>query len=706
MTSSVQHRAPAVGHAGETFHDLSTEEVVADLRLAWISRLLDDREIALQKQSRVYFQISGAGHEALLLGLARELRPGSDWFFPYYRDRALMLGLGVTPEEILLQAVGSSADPSSAGRQMPCHWGHRRLNVVTQSSPTGSQCLPAVGCAEASRYIARRDLPGCSAEGDEVTYVSLGEGATSEGEFWESLNTACTLALPIVFVVADNGYAISVPSAEQSPAPISELVAGFRGLAVHTVDGCDYLEVRARAPEIVASVRAGTGPALIHAKVTRPYSHSSADTQAKYRSVDELADETARDPITLLEHALVTGGVLGDADVAAIREEARQVVADASRAALAGPRPDPATVTDQVWALPETDPGLEEDADAASGDVVALGEAIKRTLHDAMARDERIRVFGEDVADAREAVLANVEGKGGVFGTTFGLQREFGIARCYNTPLAEANIVGRAVGQAVRGLRPVPEVQFFDYIWPAMQQIRSEAATVRWRSNGEFTCPMVLRVPIGGYLTGGAIWHSQSGESIFAHIPGLVVVMPSRAADAVGLLRTAIECEDPVLFLEHKHLLRQPYTKTTMPGPDHRVALGSARVARPGRDVTVVTWGATVERSLQAAGTLADEGADVGVVDLRSIRPWDTQTVADAVASTGRLLVVHEDTLTAGFGAEVAAWVGEHCFADLDAPVRRLAALDTHVAYEPTLERAILPQVDDIVSAARELLAF
>jgi 2-oxoisovalerate dehydrogenase E1 component len=682
--------------------DLPPEEVVADFRLALISRLLDDREIALQKQSRVFFQISGAGHEALLLGFARELRPGRDWFFPYYRDRALLLGLGATPEEILLQAVGAAADPASGGRQMPCHWGSTRLNVVTQSSPTGSQCIPAVGCAEAGRYIARRELPGCRAEGDELTYVSLGEGATSEGEFWESLNTACTLHLPVLYIVADNGYAISVPSDEQSPAPISQLVAGFRGLSVHTLDGRDYLAVRAAARDIVAHVRAGTGPALVHATVTRPYSHSSADTQSKYRSVEELAEETAHDPILLLEQALLAAGVLDEEAVAALRAEARQVVADAAKAALASPPPDPATVTDHVWALPQV-PDLPEPTD---GDVVALGEAIRRTLDERMAADERIRVFGEDVADAREAVLANVEGKGGVFGTTAGLQRRYGLARCFNTPLAEANIVGRGVGQAVRGLRPVAEVQFFDYIWPAMQQVRSEAATIRWRSNGAFSCPLVIRVPIGGYLTGGAIWHSQSGESIFAHIPGLVVVMPSRASDASGLLRTALDAGDPVLFLEHKHLLRQPYTRTPMPGPDYRIPFGRGRVVTEGDELAIVTWGATVERSRQAAATLAERGASVRVVDLRSIRPWDTDLVAESVARTGRVLIVHEDTLTGGFGGEVAAWVAEHCFSDLDAPVRRVAALDTHVAYAPVLERAILPQTDDIVAAAAELLSY
>ena len=680
-------------------------EALDDLRTAYISRFLDDREIALQKQSRVFFQISGAGHEALLLALARDLRPAYDWFFPYYRDRALLLGLGVSPAEILLQAVGSGDDPASGGRQMPCHWGNRALNVVTQSSPTGSQCLPAVGCAEAARYISRRDLPGCSAHGDEVTYVSLGEGATSEGEFWESLNTACTLALPVLYVVADNGYAISVPASEQAPAPVAELVGGFRGLQVFQLDGCDYFEVRRQAPEIIAGVRAGMGPALIHARVTRPYSHSSADTQSKYRPPGELAAEIAADPITQLEQALINGGIITDEQAAELREEARKVVADAARVALAAPRPDPATVTAHVRELPVIAPDAEA-SDDGTGEVVALGEAIRRTLHEQMELDERIRVFGEDVGDAREDVLAQVDGKGGVFGTTAGLQRRFGTARCFNTPLAEANIVGRAVGQGLRGLRPVPEVQFFDYVWPAMHQIRSEAATIRWRSNGAFNCPMVLRIPIGGYLTGGAIWHSQSGESIFAHIPGLTVVMPSRARDAVGLLRTALMAEDPILFLEHKHLLRQPYTRDPFPSPGFRIPFGRGLVTRPGRDLTIVTWGALVEKSRQAALTLAAEGAEVEIIDLRSIVPWDQELVAQSVARTGRLLVAHEDVITAGFGAEVAAWAADECFADLDAPVRRVGALDTFVAYEPTLERAILPQVDDIAKAARSLLEF
>ena len=696
--------APGAGVPSGPLRGFSGEELVEDFRLACLSRALDDREILLQKQSRVFFQISGAGHEILLVALARSLRPAYDWFFPYYRDRALVLALGVTPAAILLEAVGSSEDPASGGRQMPCHWGDAELNIVTQSSPTGSQCLPAVGCAEAGRYMARRPgLHAGRAHGDEITYVSLGEGTTSEGEFWESLNTACRLHLPVLYVVADNGYAISVRSADQSPAPVSELVRGFRGLAVTQVDGWDYAACRKVGARAVARVRAGEGPGLIHARVTRPYSHSAADSQAKYRGADELAREAAHDPIDFLQRDLVDAGVITDDEAQSMRAEAKEIAARAADEALAAARPDPGTVTDHVVSIPARAAREADPAPDPTAEPVLLADAIGKTLHDLLAGDERIRVFGEDVADADDDVLDDVEGKGGVFGVTRGLQRRFGSARCYNTPLAESNIVGRGVGQALRGLRPCAEIQFFDYIWPAMQQLRSEAATIRWRSNGAFSCPLVVRVAIGGYLTGGGIWHSQSGESIFAHIPGLLVAFPSRTRDAVGLLRTAFASEDPVLFLEHKHLYRQRYAADPVPPDGWRLPFGQATVARSGRDLTIVTWGATVQKSLVAAAELDAEGCSVEVIDLRTIAPWDREIVAQSVERTSRVLVVHEDTLTAGFGAEVAAWVAQNCFWVLDAPVTRVAALDTFVAYEPSLEEAILPQVADITAAARSL---
>ena len=693
----------------DTYRGFPTKELVDDLRLACISRALDDREILLQKQSRVFFQISGAGHEALLLALARHLRPSYDWFFPYYRDRSLMLGLGVTPAEILMQAVGSVEDPASGGRQMPCHWGAKHLNVVTQSSATASQCLPAVGCAEAGRYIAGRDLPGAArAYGDELTYVSLGEGATSEGEFWESLNSACRLHLPVLFLVADNGYAISVRAEDQSPAPISEMVRGFRGLAIAKFDGRDYFTARTEGARAIARVRAGEGPGLIHAKVTRPYSHSAADTQSKYRPKEELLDEAENDPIRLLEEELIRGGVLTRDQVDDIHAEAKELVNAASREAMAAARPDPAKVLEHVYVVPDI-PGDGRDAGTVEegAPLVQFGEAVRLTLHEAMEADERIRVFGEDVADAAEAVIEEVEGKGGVFGTTLGIQKRFGIARCFNTPLAEANIVGRAVGQAIRGLRPAPEVQFFDYIWPAMTQIKTEAATVRWRSNGAFNCPLVLRVPIGGYLTGGAIWHSQCGESIFAHVPGLIVMYPSRARDVAGMLRTAFRCEDPVLFLEHKRLYRQPFARDVYPPSDFLIPLGKGDYVQRGEALTIVSYGYTVHLAREAAAKVAEEtGQSIEIIDLRCLIPWDQELVAESVSRTGRALVVHEDIKTAGFGGEIASWIAESCFDSLDAPVRRVGAKDCHVGYEPTLEQAILPQVDDIAAACRELLAY
>ena len=691
--------------ASKELEGLDPAQLVEDFHRACLSRSLDDRQIILQRQGKVFFQISGAGHEALLLGLARDLKAGYDWFFPYYRDQALMVGLGMSPYQILLQAVGSSECPSSAGRQMPSHWGDRSMNVFTTSSPTGSQCLPAVGCAEGGRYINAHPEIDAAAHPDEVTYMSIGEGATSEGEFWESLNTTCTLKLPMLYVVADNGFAISVPVKDQAPGPISDLVSGFPGLRVEKVDGCDYAAVRKLGSDVIAGIRNGDGPCLIHATVTRPYSHSGQDTQSKYRTKQELEAELEQDPIARMERTLINAKVLNADEAQEIREDAKKAVAAAAKEALAAQRPDPGDVTTNVFVFPNIDPDAEK-ADTGDGEVVLMGGsggALSLALAEIMEADPRVRVFGEDVADAPQELLEEVEGKGGVFGTTHGLQRRFGLDRCFNTPLAEANIIGRAVGQAARGLHPAPEIQFFDYIWPAMTQIKSEAATVRWRSNGAFTCPTVIRVPIGGYVKGGAIWHSQSGESIFTHIPGLIVMFPSRARDAVGLLRTAFQCEDPVLFLEHKHLIRQPYNRDPYPSAEYMIPLGRGDYVTRGSDLTIVTYGATVEKSRVAAEKL---GASVEIIDLRCLVPWDQELVAESVARTGRVLVVHEDILTSGFGAEIAAWIGENLFDHLDAPVSRYGALDCHVAYEPTLEDAILPNPDRIAEAARKVLEY
>ena len=677
-------------------------------RTMLLSRRIDDKEIQLKNQSLIYFQISGAGHEAILVAAGLALKPGHDWFYPYYRDRALCLTLGMTPLEMFLAAVGAESDPASGGRQMPSHWGDDRLHIVSQSSATGSQCVQAIGCAEAGMLYGRLTaIRGREAEyqPDEVTYVSVGDGATSEGEFWESLNAACLLQLPVLFLVEDNGYAISVPVDAQTPGgSISRLVETFPGLKVLRCDGTDVLASYRTMTEAVAWCRTRRLPALVHATVVRPYSHSHSDDERAYKTAAERAEESARDPITRFAESLRQGGMLSDADLADIARDVDREVNDAATEALKAARPSPDTATLYVYS-PDIDPTSSafETSPQPDGAADTMVAAINRTLRDEMAADPRVVVFGEDVADCtREANLAEVVGKGGVFKVTHGLQRLYGSNRVYNTALAEAAIVGRACGMATRGLKPVVEIQFFDYIWPAMMQLRDEVSMLRYRSNNMFSCPMVIRAAIGGYLRGGGLYHSQSGESIFAHCPGLRVVYPSTAEDAAGLLRTAIRSDDPVLFLEHKHLYRQTYNKGEYPGANYTLPFGRSAIRREGTDVVVVTWGALVQRSLVAAQQAEKEGVHAMVIDLRTIMPFDWDGIAAAVKRTHRVVIAHEDQLTCGFGAELAARVAGDLFEFLDAPVRRVGALDTPVAYYPDLEEAILPQVADVLKAIVE----
>jgi 2-oxoisovalerate dehydrogenase E1 component len=673
-----------------------------------LSRRLDDKEIQLKNQSQIFFQISCAGHEAVLVAAARALRPGYDWFYPYYRDRALCLALGVTPHEMLLQAVGAKDDPASGGRQMPSHWGHKRLNIVSQGSPTGTQCLQAVGCAEAGRFYQRlTDVPDRESRHhpDEVVYVSLGEGSTAGGEFWESLNTACGKRLPVVYLVEDNGYAISVPKEVATPGgDISKIVQAYPHLQVLSVDGTDFQASSRAMEQAVAYARERRGPSLVHAHVVRPYSHSLSDDERLYKTPAEREAEAARDPIGrlrrhLLDEGLATGGDLQQMAAAVERE-----VNEAADRALQAPKP--ARDTARLWVFsPDVDPtSASFDGPAEpSGKPDTMVAAINRTLRDEMTRNAAIVMFGEDVADAtREAALSAVSGKGGVFKVTHGLQRAFGATRVFNSPLAEANIIGRAVGMATRGIKPVVEIQFFDYIWPAMMQLRDEMAMLRYRSGNNFSCPMVVRVPIGGYLRGGAPYHSQSGESIFAHCPGIRILFPSNAVDAAGLLRTAIRCDDPVMFLEHKHLYRQTYNKGAYQGPEFQIPMGRGSLARDGDDVVVLTWGALVQRSLLAAQQAEKDGISAAVFDLRSIVPYDWEGIARLVRRISRVVIAHEDQLTCGFGAELAARIAGDLFEHLDAPVRRVASLDTPVAYCPDLEEVILPQSADVLQAIRD----
>jgi len=688
---------------------LSREQRIGLFRTIYASRRIDDREITGKRQNKVFFQINGAGHEALQAAAALCLKPGHDWFFLYYRDRALCYALGVSAQDMFMGSVGSKLDPATGGRMMPGHWSDHRLNLFTTSSPTGTQFLQAVGAAEA---ILRAEEAGLQADlgikEGEVVLVTTGDGTVAEGEFWESINSAVNLKVPLVYLIEDNGYAISVPTEVQYPgANVAALLKGWEDqglLLIDGIDGCDPIASHAAVARAVAYARSRKGPAVVRAKVVRPYSHSLSDDEQLYKTPAQRAEEALRDPLATYPARLLREGDLTAEGLEALKLEVQAEVDAAWAQAEHAPPPESGTWGRYLYSEQSDPTSGAFDTEAQAGDQTTgtktMIDLINTTLKQEMVLNPRILAFGEDVADAtRFEILEQLKGKGGVFKATHGLQRQFGENRVFNSPLAEATIVGRAIGLAARGFKPVVEIQFFDYIWPAMQQIRNELANIRWRSDNHFKAPMVIRVPIGGYLMGGAVYHSQCGESTFTHIPGLRVVYPSRALDAAGLLRTAMRCDDPVLFLEPKHLYRQTHNKGNDPGPEFMIPFGKARTVREGTDLSVITYGSTVHRAVQAARQAEAQGLSVEILDLRTLNPYDWDAITRTVRKTRRVLVAHEDTLQWGYGAELAARIADELFFELDAPVKRLAAKDTWVAYHPNLEDEILPQSGHFLEA-------
>jgi 2-oxoisovalerate dehydrogenase E1 component len=692
---------------------LTKSDLIWFLKNIYVSRKTDDAEILMKKQNKAFFQISGAGHEGILSAVAKVLKPKHDYFIPYYRDRALCLGLGVTPYEMLCQANGNTGDTASHGRQMPAHWGNVKLNIISKSSCTGTQFLQACGVAEAGLHLKKMKLKDSPVYHDqEIVYVSSGDGTTSQGEFWEAITTAAVNKLPVLFMVEDNGYAISVPVSVQTPGgSISKALANFPGLKIFVCDGNCPIESYDTMVQAEKYLREGKGPVLVHASVTRPYSHSLSDDHSYYRTKEDLANEAEIDVFNSFPKFLSETGLLTSDEVRSIFDESSKEVRESMNRALETSWPAKSTYADHLYS-PDVDPTsaqFETQALLSGKEDIPLATAINMTLKSEIKKNPLMMVFGEDVADFTEVEKydnPDLKGKGGVFKVTHGVQKVARPGQVFNSPLAEANIIGRAIGMAMRGLKPVVEIQFFDYIWTAYMQLKNEMATTRYRSGGDFKCPMVVRVPIGGYLRGGAMYHSQSGESLFTHNPGIRVLYPSNALDAIGLLRTAIRSDDPVMFLEHKHLYYQGYNRSADPGEEFMIPFGKARVVKEGRDATIVAWGALVQKSVEAAKELEKEGYSIEILDPRTIAPFDFEAVKKSISKTHRLLICHEEHKTSGFAGEIAAWVNENCFEQLDAPILRVCSKDTHVAYCPDLEEVILPQTSDVLEMLKKLVNY
>lgn len=664
------------------------EFLIKALKIMLLARTIDNKAMNLLRQGKTFFHIAGAGHEAIQAAIGLSLDPKKDWLFPYYRDMSIVLSAGVTPFEFFLQCFAKADDPATGAKQLPCHWSMRSINLPTQSSPTGTQFLNAVGTALSMVKRGERN----------VAFVSSGEGTTSQGEFHEAVNWASREKLPVLFVIENNKYAISVHVGQQSGGKehsIAAMMSGYENLHHIRIDGTDFYESFEAVQKAIQYIKEGKGPALIEADVVRLQSHSSSDDQKKYRDAKELEEDSKRCPIEKFSKKLISEGVISKEEYENLKQESIEEINNAADEASHAKDPDAEEAAKNVFDESGLKESLEYEKSKPSGKPIVMVDAINHALHEEMERNNKIYVFGEDVADA----------KGGVFTATKGLSTKFGNERVFNSPLAEASIIGVATGMALTGLKPVVEIQFGDYIWPAFMQFKSEVASIRYRSNNTWSAPIVTRVAVGGYIHGG-IYHSQNIESIFAHIPGIYIAYPSNAADAKGLLKTACRIDDPVLFCEHKGLYRQSFAMSPSPDADYLIPFGKAKVVREGTDITVVSYGVSMWDSVTAAKKLENEGYSVEVIDIRTIIPLDEETIFNSVKKTNKAIVIHEDTFTAGFGAEIAARISDNCFQHLDGPVRRIAAKDAHIPYSPILESAVLPSREQIYKGIKELLEF
>jgi len=659
------------------------EHALRTLEAMHLARMIDEKMEKLVRQNKgATFQLSVKGHEMVGALCALAMTPGTDWAYPYYRDRAFALGLGCTTQEILAAFLARDIEHHSGGRMMPDHFSHKPLRMPCQSSCVGSQYLQAVGCA----------LGIVLRHANEVVYVSGGDGSTSQGDFHEALNFSCLHKLPVIFVIQDNGWAISVPSSEQTAGTIAKTAHGYEGLGVFEIDGCDYEQTNDAARQAVFKARFGQGPSLIVAKVPRIGPHSNSDDPKKYKDDAQIVSDKERDPIPRFERYLLEKGVISPSELEEIRHRHFSMVEDAASAADLLPFPKPESATDKLFA-----PFDAQSKGGECGESVVLMDALNHAMAEEMERDPGVVVFGEDVA----------RGKGGVFGMTRLLTERFGAERCFNTPLAESTIIGLAIGLSADGIhKSIAEIQFADYFWSGANQLLNELASIYYRSNGEWNCPVVIRMPYGGYIQGGP-YHSQSIEAVLCHCPGLKVVVPSNAADAKRLLKTAIRDPNPVVFLEHKAIYRQRlFCARPEPGADDLLPFGQAQIVREGTDATIVVWGMMVMMANEVAETLSKEGFSVEIVDLRTLVPLDFNAVLASLKKTGKLLIVHEAPRNCGFGAELAARAVEEGFSYLDAPVVRVAGKDCPVPYCHDLEEQVLPQKKDIETALRQLLLF